>query len=176
MNFQISGEGIRLQQKCRRLAADFATQAATHDREASHPLENYAALRREGFYALNVPKEKGGGGVGLLGHSLAVEELAQGCPATALSFNMHLSIVGPLLESPTIPPLTKQRIVDLVVKEKKLIVGNFSEPRTSGLLGTYQPSTRARRVAGGYQITGRKAFASMPEAADCCAGASRRSR
>lgn len=169
MNFQISEEGVRLQQRSRRLAADFATRAATHDREASHPLENYAALRREGFYALNVPKEMGGGGVGLLDYSLAAEELAQGCPATALSFNMHLSIVGPLLESPTVPPATKQRIADLVVKEQKLIAGNFSEPRTSGLLGTYQPSARAQQVAGGYQITGRKAFASMLEAADCCA-------
>ena len=139
-------------------------------------MENYAALRREGFYALNVPKEMGGGGVGLLGYSLAAEELAQGCAATALSFNMHLSIVGPLLESPTVLPLTKQRIVDLVVKAEKLIAGNFSELRMSGLLGTYQPSRRARRVAGGYQITGRKALASTLEAADCCAGASRRSR
>ncbi len=169
MNFQISEEYAHLQQRCRRLAADFATRAAEHDREASHPLENYAALRREGFYALNVPKEMGGGGVGLLGYSLAAEELAQGCPATALSFNMHLSIVGPVLESPIVPPATKQRIADLVVKEQKLIAGNFSEPRTSGLLATYQPSTRAQRVAGGYQITGRKAFASMLEAADFCA-------
>jgi len=55
------------------------------------------------------------------------------------------------------------------VKEQKLIAGNFSEPRTSGLLATYQPGTRAQRVAGGYQITGRKAFASMLEAADFCA-------
>jgi hypothetical protein len=32
----------------------------------------------------------------LLGHPLAFEALAQGCPPTALAFNMHLSIVGPL--------------------------------------------------------------------------------
>lgn len=169
MNFQISEAGTRLQQRSRRLAADFATRAAEHDQEASHPLENYAALRREGFYSLNVPTEMGGEGVGLLDYSLAAEELAQGCPATALSFNMHLSIIGPLFESPIVPPATKQRLADLVVKEQRLIAGNFSEPRTSGLLATYQPATRARQVAGGYQITGRKAFASMLEAADFCA-------
>ena len=103
MNFQISEEGTHLQQRSRRLAADFATRAATHDQEASHPLENYAALRRDGFYSLNVPREMGGEGVGLLNYSLAAEELAQGCPATALSFNMHLSIIGPLFESPIVP-------------------------------------------------------------------------
>ena len=69
MNFQISEAGARLQQRSRRLAADFATRAATHDQKASHPLENYAALRRAGFYSLNVPREMGGEGVGLLNYS-----------------------------------------------------------------------------------------------------------
>ena len=45
MEFHISEEQRRLQQRCRRLAEDFATRAAQHDREASHPWENYAALR-----------------------------------------------------------------------------------------------------------------------------------
>ena len=169
MNFQISQEHKQLQQRSQQLAQDFATRAAEHDREATHPLENYAALRQEGFYALNVPKDMGGGGVGLLGHSLAVEQLAQGCPSTALSFNMHLSIVGPLFESPGVPQSTQQYIADLVVKHRKLIAGNFSEPTNSGLLATYKPATRAERVAGGYRVTGRKAFASMLEAADFCA-------
>jgi alkylation response protein AidB-like acyl-CoA dehydrogenase len=57
----------------------------------------------------------------------------------------------------------------MVVDERKLIAGNFSEPTTSGLVGTPVPLTRARRVEGGYCITGRKAFASMLEAADYCA-------
>jgi alkylation response protein AidB-like acyl-CoA dehydrogenase len=158
-----------LQLRCRQLAADFATRAAQHDREASHPVENYAALRRAGLYALNIPAELGGAGVGLLGYSLAAEELAQGCPSTALSFNMHLSIVGPLMESALVPPATKNRLAHLVVEEQRLIAGNFSEPTTSGLVGTPVPRTRARRVDGGYRITGRKAFASMLEAADYCA-------
>jgi alkylation response protein AidB-like acyl-CoA dehydrogenase len=45
-----------LQERCRHLAEDFATRAAQHDRDASHPTENYATLRQEGFFALNVPK------------------------------------------------------------------------------------------------------------------------
>jgi hypothetical protein len=39
----------------------------------------------------------------------------------------------------------------LVVKERKLIAGNFSEPQTSGLAASHgMPSTRARRVEGGF--------------------------
>jgi alkylation response protein AidB-like acyl-CoA dehydrogenase len=169
VEFHIADDQRRLQQRARRLAAEFAGRAARHDREASHPLENYAALRDAGFYALNIPAELGGEGVGLLGYSLAAEELARGCGSTALAFNMHLSIVGPLMESPLVSPATKKRLARLVVDERKLIAGNFSEPTTSGLVGTPVPLTRARRVDGGYRLSGRKAFASMLEAADYCA-------
>jgi alkylation response protein AidB-like acyl-CoA dehydrogenase len=166
MDFHITAEHQRLQERCRHLAADFATRAAQHDRDASHPLENYARLRQEGFYALNIPKEYGGQGVGLLGWTLAAEELAQGCASTALAFNMHLSVVGPIMESAQVATAAKQRLATLVVDEQQLIAGNFSEPTTSGLVATPVPSARARRVADGYRVSGRKAFASMLEAAD----------
>jgi alkylation response protein AidB-like acyl-CoA dehydrogenase len=166
MEFRITDEQRELQRRARALAQDFATRAAEHDREASDPVENYAALRDAGFYGLNVPAEFGGGGVGLLGWSLAAEELGRGCGSTALSFNMHLSVVGPVIESPLVPLAVKERLAKMVVQDGKLIGGNFSEPTTSGLVGTPVPLTRARRVPGGYRITGRKMFASMIAAAD----------
>jgi alkylation response protein AidB-like acyl-CoA dehydrogenase len=166
MEFQLTAAQRELQHRARCLAADFATRAAQHDREASDPVENYVALRDAGFYRLNVPAELGGGGVGLLGWSLAAEALAQGCGSTALSFNMHLSVVGPMMESPLVPRATKERLAKMVVGEGKLIGGNFSEPTTSGLVGTPLPLTRTRRVEGGYRVTGRKAFASMIGVAD----------
>src|SRR5438309_9066333 len=166
MEFHVTPAQRDLQHRARFLAADFGTRAAQHDREASDPVENYAALRDAGFYGLNVPAELGGAGVGLLGWSLAAEELGQGCASTALSFNMHLSVVGPVMESPLVPLAVKERLAKMVVQERKLIGGNFSEPSTSGLVGTPVPLTRARRVDGGYRITGRKAFASMIAVAD----------
>ena len=51
MDFQLTSEQQRLQSKCRELAADFVTRAAAHDRDASHPAENYERLREEGFLA-----------------------------------------------------------------------------------------------------------------------------
>jgi alkylation response protein AidB-like acyl-CoA dehydrogenase len=168
MEFRVTEAYRALQERARQLASDFATRAAQHDREASDPVENYAALREAGFYGLNVPAELGGGGVGLLGWSLAAEELAQGCASTALAFNMHLSVVGPVMESPLVPRATKERLAKMVVQEGKLIGGNFSEPTTSGLVGTAIPLARARHVDTGYRITGRKAFASMIGVADFC--------
>ena len=48
MDFHISEEYEHLRQRSQQLAQGFAARAAEHDREASHPLENYAALQREG--------------------------------------------------------------------------------------------------------------------------------
>ena len=74
------------------------------------------------------------------------------------------------MEIPEVPQTTKRYVADLVVKQRKLIAGNFSEPQTSGLAASHGvPSTRARRVQGGYCINGKKSFASMIEAADYCA-------
>jgi alkylation response protein AidB-like acyl-CoA dehydrogenase len=168
VDFRISDEHRALQQRCRELAADFATRSADHDRAASHPAENYRELLDAGFLELNLPKEWGGAGVGLLGHTLAFEALGQGCPSTALAFNMHASVVMPVMASPEIGSDTKRRLADLVVRQRKLIAGNFSEPGTTSLIGERPLTARARRVAGGYSITGRKMFASMLEAADHC--------
>ena len=90
MEFTISEEHKMLQERSRRLAADFATRAATHDREGSNPVENYAELRREGFYGLNVPRELGGWGVGLLGYSLAAEESCDWCRSSVPSLGLWL--------------------------------------------------------------------------------------
>jgi alkylation response protein AidB-like acyl-CoA dehydrogenase len=144
--FQLTSEQQHLQKKCRKLAADFATRAAAHDRDASHPVENYDRLREEGFLALTVGKLWGGLGASFLDHTLAYEVLAQGCPSTALAFNMHTSVVMPLLESAEVSAEAKRHIAELVVRQRKLIAGNFSEPVTTSLIG--------ERAAEGASVAG----------------------
>jgi alkylation response protein AidB-like acyl-CoA dehydrogenase len=166
VDFGLTAEQQRLQHECQELAADFATRSAAHDRDASHPVENYDRLREHGFLALTVAKKWGGSGASFLDHTIAYEALGAGCPSTALAFNMHASVVMPLLQSPEVSAETKRRIADLVVNGRKLIAGNFSEPVTTSLIGERPLKARARRVEGGYLVTGRKMFASMLEAAD----------
>jgi alkylation response protein AidB-like acyl-CoA dehydrogenase len=166
MDFALNEEQKRLQLRCLELAADFATRSVEHDRDASHPIENYERLRAEGFLALTIDREWGGAGASFLDHSIAYEALGQGCPSTALAFNMHASVVMPVLESPEVSTDAKRLVADLVVRQGKLIGGNFSEPGTTSLIGERGLTARARRVDGGYSITGRKIFATMLQAAD----------
>ena len=166
MDFELSTEQSNLRDRCLELAADFAVRSAAHDRDASHPTENYQRLRQEGFLHLTVPREWGGSGFNFLSHTIAYEALGRGCPATALAFNMHASVVMPILESDEVTVEAKRRIADLVVRQGKMIGGNFSETGHTSLIGERPLSVRARPVDGGYRITGRKMFASMIGAAD----------
>jgi len=88
VDFGLTAEQQRLQHECQELAADFATRSAAHDRDASHPVENYDRLREHGFLALTVAKKWGGSGASFLDHTIAYEALGAGCPSTALAFNM----------------------------------------------------------------------------------------
>ncbi len=169
MLFDLTDEQEKLVGLCRELAADFATRTGDHDREASHPRENYERLREEGFLAHNIAKSFGGGGASLYDHTLAYEALAEGCPATALAFNMHASMVGPLTESEYVPENTRRYIAKLAVEDGALIAGNFSEATSTSLIGERHLGTMARKVDGGWLINGRKMFASMLQAADYCA-------
>ena len=166
MEFGLSAAQLRLRDRCLALAADFATRSAEHDRDGSHPTENYARLRDEGLLALTVPAALGGAGHGFLDHTIAYEALAQGCPSTALAFNMHASVVNPVLESPEVSAASKRMIADMVVGGRQMIGGNFSEPSTTSLIGERPLATVVRRAQDGWRITGRKMFASMLEAAD----------
>jgi alkylation response protein AidB-like acyl-CoA dehydrogenase len=166
VDFELSAEQRGLRDRCLELAADFAVRSAEHDRDASHPTENYQRLRQEGFLHLTIPREWGGTGFNFLSHTIAYEALGRGCPATALAFNMHASVVMPILESDEVTIESKRKIADLVVRQGKMIGGNFSETGHTSLIGERPLSVRARPVDGGYRITGRKMFASMIDAAD----------
>jgi alkylation response protein AidB-like acyl-CoA dehydrogenase len=168
MDFALTPDQVRIRDVCRALAEDFGGRAAEHDRDATSPLKDYEALRDAGLYGLLVPKEYGGMGAGFVGYAIAAEELAQGSPATAMSFNMHFVILALVFKSPLpVPEAAKQWIADLVVKEGKLLCGSISEPGHAGLLyGSRTTSTWLRRTDAGYVLNGRKSFCTMVEAAD----------
>lgn len=167
MDFSLSAEQIALQSCCRELAQQFAQYAARHDRDASAPQENYQALRDAELFGLLVPHDLGGCGTGLLGYTLAMEELAQGCAATAMSFNMHCVASYTLTATDAFGSAVRERIARMLVDERKLMANLISEAGTTNLLySTRASSTQARRVDGGYVLNGRKAFASMMSSAD----------
>jgi alkylation response protein AidB-like acyl-CoA dehydrogenase len=139
----------------RGLAAAFAERAERHDREASFPFENFADLYRAGFLALTLPVELGGRGLSLYDFCLLQETIGRGCGATALGTNMHWYNLGGGLHLFT--DAFRRRVADAVLREGAVVASSISEPGAS--LGA--PQVVARKVPGGYRVSGRKYFCTL---------------
>jgi alkylation response protein AidB-like acyl-CoA dehydrogenase len=142
---------------------NFAPRASEYDLEGRFPYENYQDLHENGILALVVPKQYGGLGANSRLMGDVIRELAKGDGSTANTFNMHCTVINILNEMAN--EEQKQRLFREVVEHGKLFASVTSEP-TSSLRGNFKPSTIARKVDGGYVVSGVKHFASLSSAAD----------
>jgi len=141
----------------------FAPRAARYDAESAFPYENYADLHGAGLLALTVPREHGGVGVDAVTYAHALCEMAKGCPATALTFNMHSTVTTFLAALAT--PAQQQRWFGDIVGRGARVASITSEPEQS-FRDRFVLNTVFRRVDGGYHVAGVKQFCSLGEAAD----------
>jgi alkylation response protein AidB-like acyl-CoA dehydrogenase len=153
----------------------FAGRAARHDRDASFPVENIRDLRESGLLALCVPEERGGLGADFMSFMLVAAEIGRHCGATALSFNMHVCATlwaGPVAGALQFTP-AEQRDQDAhrathyerIVRHGKVYSQPFSEGGAASA-GKAPWGTLAKKVEGGYIVTGRKLFATLAGVAD----------
>jgi alkylation response protein AidB-like acyl-CoA dehydrogenase len=148
-----------------RLARErFAPRAAQYDAENRFPDENYADLREHGLMGLTVPKSYGGKGLSSLAYSLAIGEMAKGDSSTALTFNMHATVLT--LIDCVGSPAQKERYFTEVVKRGAIFASIGSEPNASPNARTFFIETQLSETAGGYRINGTKHFCSFGDAAD----------
>jgi alkylation response protein AidB-like acyl-CoA dehydrogenase len=144
--------------KARLLAADFATRAGAHDRDASFPFENFRQLFDAGLLSLTVPREEGGLGAGMLETTRVLNEVAKGCASTALVLGMHYIQHHSMARGDRWP----KHLVQRLAKESLSGVSLINVLRVEAELGT--PSrggnmaTVARRTAEGWRLSGRKIY------------------
>lgn len=153
----------------------FAGRAATFDREARFPTENYADLREAGLLAICVPREHGGMGADYRAYALAAAELGRYCGATALTWNMHVCSclwTGPLADSIDMSSAERadherRRALHYarIVNDGAVYAQPFSEGG-SAAAGAVPFATTATADGDGWRISGRKIFASLSGHAD----------
>jgi alkylation response protein AidB-like acyl-CoA dehydrogenase len=141
----------------------FAPRAARYDAESSFPVENYEDLRAAGLLGLTVPAEYGGLDVDPLAYGLCILEIAKGCSATALTFNMHCTVVG--LVAALGSDEQKARYFGEVVRHGRLIASITSEPESS-FRDKFVLQTVFRPVDDRYHVSGLKHFCSLGDSAD----------
>lgn len=152
----------------------FAPRAAQIDRDAVFPFDNYADLRAAGLLGICVPREHGGLGADFSTYVMVAAEIGRHCGATALTWNMHVcstmwaGFIADALDMSAQQRAEHERSRVLHfgrVRDGKVYAQPFSEGG-SAAAGKAPFGTLARRVEGGYLVTGRKIFASLAGAAD----------
>ena len=145
-------------QLARELACEFSTRAAAADVHAKLPAEDIAALRSAGFFALSVPRARGGSGL-TLAECLAIQiELAQGSAATAMVLGMPLHIFGSASEHCPWLPTAFEHLCELAAGGA-LVNAVASEPEMgSPSRGGLPQSTLNAHTAGGYVLNGLKTW------------------
>ena len=152
----------------------FAPRAARWDRDASFPVENFADLRDAGLLGICVPREHGGLGADFPTYVMVAAELGRHCGSTALSYNMHVcstmwsGFIADALDMTAAQRADHERIRAIhyarVTRDGRIYSQPFSEGGAAAA-GKAPWGTRARRVDGGYRVSGRKIFASLSGAA-----------
>ena len=147
------------------LADEFAPRAAQYDENEAFPYENYARLKETGYTVLTIPEELGGLGASILERIKAQERLAQGCGATALAINMHLNVIGLVIDlwRKFKDPKT-ENLLHKVASERLIVGGSASEPDNA--VPILRPRATAQRLSGGWLVSGRKIFGTQSIALD----------
>ena len=138
--------------------ARFAARAAAYDRENRFFQEDFDELRAAKYLLLPVPVEFGGAGMTLAEVCREQRRLAYNAPATALAVNMHLYWVGIAADLWSRGDHSLEWILREAAAGEIFAAGHAE---TGNDIPVLLSTSKAERVDGGYQFTGRKHFGSL---------------
>jgi acyl-CoA dehydrogenase len=145
---------------CKRFGDDYW---ASCDREERFPHEFHHAMATDGWLGITMPEEYGGAGLGVTEAAIVMRTVAQHGAQTAAS-SIHINMFGP---HPVVVHGTSEQksewLPSLVRGEDQVCFG-VTEPDAG--LDTTSIKTFAKKVPGGYRITGRKMWTSTAQEAN----------
>jgi alkylation response protein AidB-like acyl-CoA dehydrogenase len=163
VDFALSEELLELQQTVRRLAQDKVKPRAREiDETNEYPQDLFELFRDAGLLGLVIPTEYGGSGAGILGLTIAIEEIAKYSNAAALMLLLTRLPTGPVLIAGS--DEQKRRYVAPVADGSQRAAFGLSEPQAgSDVMGM---RTRAVRDGNDWVLNGTKCWMSGVVQAD----------
>jgi alkylation response protein AidB-like acyl-CoA dehydrogenase len=167
----ITEPGRAFKRLCEAHEGRFFSTATQHDRAASFPDENAAALRESGAINCTIPVEQGGMGITLLRDIVpGLTVLGRGDGSTAIGINMHFSWTWQLARAWRLARLNRESQQEVITDTllRKIVRDRF----IAAILATehsadyLHPLTRAERDGNCWRLNGTKAFATGSPAAN----------
>jgi len=125
--------------------------------EAKHkfPVDFFRKMGQLGYLCVNFPEKYDGAGLGVIGESIVVEELARVCAGVAAGVMLQSGIgLTSILDHGT--EEQKQKYVVPAIKGEKIAAFGLTEPGAGSDAASIK--TRAERKGDHYVINGRKTF------------------
>jgi alkylation response protein AidB-like acyl-CoA dehydrogenase len=163
MDFELSDELAALQETCRRIAQDKVKPRAREiDDTEEYPQDLFEVFRDAGMLGLCIPTEIGGGGAGILGLTIAIEEVSKYSNAAALMLLLTRLPTGPVMIAGS--PEQNERYVAAIADGSKRAAFCLSEPQAgSDVMGM---RTKAVADRDDWVLNGTKCWISGVAQAD----------
>ncbi|WP_461637829.1 acyl-CoA dehydrogenase family protein, partial [Leucobacter sp. BZR 635] len=157
MDFALSEDLLAIREGARSLARSFSPNYWLQQDEAKEfPWAFYQAFAEGGWLGLAIPEEYGGGGKGIMEAALLLEEVASSGAGMNGASSMHLTIFGLNTIVKHGSAELRQEVLPAAARGDLHVAFGVTEPDAG--TDTTRISTFARRVSGGYRITGRKVW------------------
>jgi acyl-CoA dehydrogenase len=165
MDFAVDPLHEDIRAAVRRVCADFPDEYwLEHDESKEFPWDFYHAIAKGGWLGLTVPETYGGGGLGVTEAAIVEQEISasgagmNGCSA------VHIGIFGfePIIKHGS--EGLKQRFLPRLVSGDLHVSFAVTEPDAG--TDTTNISTSARKVEGGWSISGKKVWITKAQEAE----------
>ena len=166
MDFELSDELLGLQQSVRRLAQDkIKPRAREIDTTGEYPQDIFDEFEKADLLGLCIPEEYGGSGAGIMGLTLAIEEVTKYSNVLGLMLLLTRLPTGPIMIAGT--EEQKQRYLPGIAKGTQRAAFCLSEPGAgSDVAGMQTRAAPTPTSTGGYVLNGTKCWISGGMQAD----------
>ena len=134
------------------------------ENEARFPFEFHKAMAADGWLGVTMPEEYGGAGLGVTEAALVMHTVASHGGGMAAASSIHINMFGPHAMVVHGTPAQKARWIPRLVAGEDQVCFGVTEPDAG--LDTTSIKTFARKVDGGYSVSGRKMWTSTAQVAN----------
>jgi acyl-CoA dehydrogenase len=162
MDFETDDDVRSIRSALRELCAEFPGTYWQGLEPSTYPTEFVQALTRDGWLAALIPEEYGGSGL-TISHAGAILEEICASGANAAACHAQMYVMGTVLRHGSVEQ--KQRWLPQIASgDLRLQAFAVTEPNVGS--DTTRIQTRAKKVDGGYSVTGQKIWTSRAEHSD----------
>lgn len=165
MNFELSDQQTAIVEAVRTVCSRFDMEYWDRlDRDHTFPHDFHAAMCEGGWLGVAMPEPLGGAGLGILEAALVMQAISESGAGMSGASAVHMNVFG---LNPVVvfgSPEQQARFLPPLIAGREKACFAVTEPDAG--LDTTRLKTFARKVDGGYQVSGRKIWISTAQVAD----------